>query len=131
MKIVSTPIRQHRKVKSVATEKLIPVVTATVRESISLIVAVSTVALIITLSVWMAGLEISAYLGASTWGVGFIFLALAVDNRGRAALLQMLTGVVLLVLALLQNSVSPDFIIVAGVLLSVWLGVFLFKRLSV
>lgn len=131
MKLVSTPIHQHRKLQSLASEKFIPAVTASVRETIALMVAAFAAALFITLTVWIAGLEISAYLGASTWGMGFIFLALAVDNRGRAALFQMLTGVVLLVLALLQNSISPDFIIVAGALLSVWLGVVLFKHLSV
>lgn len=130
MKIVSTPIHQNQKLQSVAREKLIPAVTASVRETIALMVAVLAATVITTLTVWMAGLEISTYLGASTWGVGFIFLALAVDNRGRSALFQMMTGVVLLVLALLQNSVSPDFIIVAGVLLAIWLGVVLFKRLS-
>lgn len=131
MKIVSTTIHQHQKLQSVAREKLIPAVTASLRETIALMVAVVAAIVIITLTVWMAGLGINTYLGASTWGIGFIFLALAVDNRGRIALFQMASGVVLLVLALLQNSVSADFIIVAGILLAIWLAVVVFKRLSI
>ena len=71
------------------------------------------------------------YLGVSTWGIGLIFLGLAVDNHGWVALYKSATGVALLTLALLQNSVSPDFIIVADVVLAIWVAVALFKRLSV
>ena len=85
---------------------------------------------IITLSVWAAGMEINTYLGLSTWAMGFIFLGLAVDNDGRVAVFQLVTGVAFLVLALLQNSVSPDFIIVSGALLATWVAVVLFNRLS-
>ena len=104
---------------------------ASLRDIMALTCAGLAAIAVITLSVWATGMGINAYLGVSIWGMGFIFLGLAVDNCGRLALFQLLTGVAFLVLALLQNSVSPDFIIVSGVLLATWFAVVLFKRLSV
>jgi hypothetical protein len=75
-------------------------------------------------------LEVSTWAGVCTWGAGFIFLGLAVDSHGTVARFQLATGIVLPALALLQNNVSPDFIIVSGALLATWLGAAVLKRLS-
>jgi len=131
MKTVSTSIHESQKFQSIASKIQIPVVAASMRNIMALSWAALAAIAIITLSVWAAGAEISTYLGASTWALGFIFLALAVDNHGRKARYQLMTGLALLSLALLQNSVSPGFIIVSGVLLAAWVAGVLFKRLAV
>lgn len=131
MKTYIAAFQQSQKLHSVVREKLITALTASMRDVVAVLGAVLAASAIITFSIWVAGMELSIFLGVSIWGLGFIFLGLAVDQRGPVALFQMTTGVALLVLALLQNSVSPDFIIVSGVLLATWVGVVLFKRLSV
>ena len=131
MKIVSPSIHQNLKPQTVTSKGLIPAMVASMGDILALTFAGLAAIAVITLSVWAAGLEINTYLGLSTWGLGFIFLGLAVDNHGRIALFQLVTGAAFLVLALLQNSVSPDFIIVSGVLLAIWLAAVIFKRLSV
>ncbi len=130
MKIVSSSIHQNLKPQTVDSRKLVPAMVASMRDIMALTCAGLAAIVIITLSVWAAGLEINTYLGLGTWGLGFIFLGLAVDNSGRVALFQLITGVSFLILALLQNSVSPDFIIVSGALLATWVAVVLFNRLS-
>jgi hypothetical protein len=131
MKTFSVSIHQNLKPQTVASKGLIPAMIASMGDIMALTFAGLAAIAVITLSVWAAGMEINTYLGLSTWGMGFIFLGLAVDNYGRVALFQLVTGVAFLILALLQNSVSPDFIIVSGVLLATWVAVVLLKRLSV
>jgi hypothetical protein len=131
MKTFSASIHDNLNLKSASSRGLIPAMVASLRDIIALTSAGLAAIAVITLSVWAAGMEINTYLGLSTWGLGFIFLGLAVDNHGRIALFQLTTGVAFLILALLQNSVSPDFIIISGVLLATWVAVALFKRLSV
>jgi len=82
------------------------------------------------LSIWVAGMDISSIIAAGTWGVAMIFFAMAVDNRKAKALLQLSTGGVLMVLAWLQYAVSPDYTVVAGVLVAGWIAVAVFKRLK-
>ena len=131
MKTFNTSMHQDLSLRSFTARSHLPAILASMRNILALSSAGLTAIAIITLSVWAAGLEIDTYLGVSTWGMGFIFLGLAVDNHGRTALFQLITGVALLVLALLQNSLSPDFSIISGVLLATWVAVVLFKRLSV
>ena len=131
MKTINASFHQNLKLQSIATKILVPAMAASLRDIMTLTWTALTAIAIIALSVWAAGMEIRMYLGVSTWGVGFIFLALAVDNHGRLARYQMLTGVALLSLALLQNSVSPVFFILSGVLLAAWVAGIVFKRMSV
>ena len=129
MKFISTPIRPNTKLPTVSTHSFIPAMAGTLRDLMFLMSAMLTTAAIITLTVWLAGMEYSVFMGASTWGLGFIFLAMAMDRRGRLALLQAISGGTFLVLALLQNSVSPDFGIIAGVLVAAWVVAVLYDRL--
>lgn len=131
MKTFSAYFQQKQSLDSIAREQLIPAVKASMRGVVVLMCAVLAAILIVTLSVWVTGMEIDPYLGAGTWGLGFIFLGFAVDNHGPAALVQMTSGVALLILAILQNSVSPDFFIISGALVASWVVVLLFKRVSV
>ena len=131
MKTVNASLHQNLKLQTVASKGLIPAMVASMGDIIALTFAGLAAIAVITLSVWAAGMEINTYLGLSTWGMGFIFLGLAVDNQGRIALFQLVTGAAFVVLALLQNSVSPDFIIVSGILLAIWLAAVIFKRLFV
>lgn len=131
MKTFSVSTHQSLRVKPNATQKLGPILTASMRNIMALTWAGVTAFTLIALSVWTAGMEISTYLGAGSWGLGFIFLALALDNDKKHARYQAMTGAVLLILALLQSSVSPGFMIISGAILAAWLAGAVFKRLSV
>ena len=128
MKTYSVHIDQNRKPGSIVSSKLMLAMKTSLREVLALISAVLVAASIITLSVWAAGMEVNVFLGAGAWALAFIFLGLAVDNRKRIAILQMMTGLALLVLALLQSYVSPDFLIVSGTLVASWVAAIIFKR---
>jgi len=129
MKTVVSTLHQNRELQSPTSKKILPAVAASVNEVPAMLGAVSAAAVIVLLSVWVSGLEMTGLLGAGVWGIGFIFLGFAVDNRDPGALLQLATGVALLVLAWLQTSVSPDFAIVSGMLVATWVAVGLFKQL--
>ena len=130
MKTYISPINQKPNSQSITTEKLISATVASVRDILALVSAVLAGAAVITLFVLLAGTDISPFLGATAWGLGFIFLALAVENNGPVTHSQVASGVALLILGVLQSSVSPDFIIVSGGVLAIWAGAWLFKRLS-
>jgi hypothetical protein len=100
------------------------------REILGLAVAIAVAAALVTLSVWLAGKPAGPLLAACTWGLGFVFLGLAVDSSGLRAVFLGITGLALPVLALLQDRVSPDFVIVSGVLLAAWAGHGILSRKS-
>jgi hypothetical protein len=129
MKTFTPLIHQGQQLKSTTEPQLIPAVAISIREMLAALGALTAATAIVLLSVWVAGMEETAILSASTWGVGFVFLGLAVDNREPTALWQLLTGVALLGLAWLQNTVSPDFTIVSGILVATWVADGLFRRL--
>ena len=129
MKTLTAPIRQDRQLQTATVQQPVPALNVSIREILALVSAVTSAAAIVLLSVWVAGMEVTAILGASTLGIGFIFLGLAVDNNEPTAFFQLATGVALLALAWLQSAVSPDFTIASGVLVAAWVAVSLFKRL--
>jgi len=129
VKILSSSWQQHRELQTAGAQSLGPVILLPVREVLAFLAAGILAAAIVLLSVWVAGLDAGGVLSASTWGLGFIFLGVAVDNRRRGACLQLATGAALLLLAWLQSCVSPNFAIVSGVLLAGWAAAGLFQRL--
>jgi len=131
MKTVNASVHQDLGIQSFSSRGHHPAIAVSMRNILALSTAGLAAIAIVTLAVWAAGQEINMYLGMSTWGIGLVFLGLAVDHNGRKALFQSITGVALLILALLQTSVSPNFIIVSGAFLATWVAVVLFKRLSV
>ena len=130
MKLFSASIQPNHKFAANPVSKFLPLVVASLRDLMAMLVAVLMASASVMLFVWAAGMTLGAFLGAFSLGMGFIFLALAMDNHGTPAVTQAATGLALLTLALLQSRVSPDFIVVSGVLLSVWLGFVLFKYVS-
>ena len=130
MKTLTTSIHQEHKSLSFSLAQLLPLVVASARNMIAALCALLAASAVILFFVWAAGTNASIFLGAGTWGLGFIFLALALDNREPGAVPQAISGVALLSLAMLQSSISPDFVIVSGTLLAVWVAVGLFKYLS-
>ena len=129
MKAFTAPIQPNRQFQVTTGQKLIPALSASISEIMALVGAVTVAAGIVFLSIWVAGMDMNNILAAGTWGVAFLFLGLAVDNREPAALLQLITGVALLTLAWLQNNVSPDYAVVSGVLVATWVAVTVFRRL--
>jgi hypothetical protein len=112
-----------------ARSNIFPTMSISIRDMLAFLGALTTATGIVLLTVWMVGMGIDSILGASTWGLGFAFLGLAVDSRGLTAYLQSSTGVALLGLACLQNFVSPDFTIASGVLLATWVLVVMYRQL--
>ncbi len=127
MKTLTAPLQQYRKLKSDSRESWLGFAVTPMRNVLTLAVAVLTAAVVITLAVWSAGMGANPVLGVATWGLGFIFLGLAVDSQGLPALLRTATGVALLVLAVLQAQLSANLIIVSGVLLAAWAGFIVLK----
>jgi len=120
----------HRHIHSTKDSNFVPVVVDSFRETLALLSAVIAAIAIVMLSVWVAGLAIQNVFGAMIWGLGFVFFAMALDSKDSLAALQSLTGLSLLVLAWLHNTISPDFIIASGILLALWVAAALFRRLS-
>lgn len=129
MKTYTLPMQQNRLVQTQVGPQLIPV-TISARVILALLSAVTVATAFVLLSVWLTGVLAGNLIGAGTWGLGFIFLGLAADNRGRTSLLQLLTGVVLLGLALLQAIVSPDFIYISSAVVTVWIALTVFRLLQ-
>ena len=129
MKIYSGHIQEHRRFHITADSNLVPVVVDSFRETLALLSAVIAAIAIVMLSVWVAEMEIQNMFGAFTGGLGFVFLAMAVDSKDSLATLQSLTGLSLLILAWLHGTVSPDFIIASGILLALWVAAMLFRQL--
>ena len=129
MKTLAASIHQHKPSKRTLYRSFLPVVSVSIPNLLALLSAVTVATSIILLTVWAAGTELNAFLGAGIWGMGFIFLGLAVDNGGSKALYQVASGAGLLLLAALQNIVSADFAIVSAVLVASWVAVLMFGHL--
>lgn len=68
------------------------------------------------------------FLSAGLWGVGFIFLALALEVGIKRVSPYVLTGIALPTLALLGSYIAPVFSILAGVIVAAWLAVWIACR---
>jgi len=130
MKMIIWSTHQNTRTESGVIARLASAIAGSLGDLLVLGAAILTSSLIVMLTAWLTAMELNALIGASAWGVGFIFLAMAIDGRGRLALLQSISGGAFLILAMLQNSVSTGFGIIAGVLLSIWVGALVYKRLS-
>jgi hypothetical protein len=129
MRSYTAPIPERRKLEATPGVKIMLAWKFSIREMLALLSALTTAIGIVLLSIWMVGMGIDNFLGAATWGLGFIFLGMAVDNRGSLALIQASTGVAMLSLACLQSGVSSDFTIASGVLLATWVAHIIYRQL--
>ena len=129
MKTFTAPLQQNQQLPITSTGNLVPAIAASAQEILALLSAVTAAAAIVMLSIWVAGMEMTDILGAGIWGLGFIFLGLAVDNTEPKAMLHVVTGISLFVLAWLQFTVSPEYTIISGVIVATWVSVSLFQRL--
>ena len=130
MKTFTAHIHKSRQFQTMAVQDHLPEMVISIREILALLSAVTVATAAIMLSIWVAGMDISSFIGAGTWGIAMIFFAMAMDNRKAKALLQLSTGGVLMVLAWLQYAVSPDYTVVVGVLVAGWIAVAVLKRLK-
>ncbi|MGA9574957.1 MAG: hypothetical protein WBS20_13540 [Lysobacterales bacterium] len=135
MKTYTTPLDQRQSLQTATrpatAKRLVELLALSARDIVALSVATLAAAAVITLSIWLAAQGASPVPGALTWGLGFIFFALAVNSDSRPAIWRMATAVALSGLALLQDRVSPDFLIVAGVLLAAWVAHTIWKKRAV
>ncbi len=129
MKILALTLPGNRAFGTPGNQSLVPLIATALTEALALFAAGGAAAAIVLLSVWATGLDAQGPASATTWGAGFVFFGFAVDNRAAAALLQLATGAALLALAWLQFTVAPNYAIAAGLLVSVWVAVGLFRRL--
>jgi len=129
MKTINASLHQPRQVQTIPTGNVIPAIAASAQEILALLSSVALAATIVMLSVWVAGMEMTDILGAGIWGIGFIFFGLAVDSSDPKAVLHLVTGVALIVLAWLQANVSADYVIMSGILVAGWAATSLFKWL--
>ena len=129
MKTFTPSIHQDQQLQPGVGQRSFPVMAASFREILALLSAVLIAAVVVMFSVWVVDIEITGILGATTWGAGFIFLGLAMESQKQKALLQVATGVALMLLASLQITVSADYTIVSGVLVSSWFAFAVFKSL--
>ena len=111
-------------------ERHIPAIMLCRRETLALLAAVMTATALVVIFVWVASITSNNVISGGTWGLGLIFFGLATDSRAWAAIWQLTTGVTLLVLALLQVAVSPDFTLVSGAIVTTWVAVTVFRRLQ-
>ena len=130
MKTFTAHIHKSRQFQTMAVQDHLPEMVISIREILALLSAVTVATAAIMLAIWVAGMDISSFIGAGTWGIAMIFFAMAMDNRKAKALLQLSTGCVLMVLAWLQYAVSPDYTVVVGVLVAGWIAVAVLKRLK-
>ena len=128
MKTFNLEIHTHKLLNTPTTHKLGPRFDVFVIEMLAVLGALAVAISVILVSIWMATLDIKPLLGAGTWAIAFIFFALAFDNRGPVALLLAITGVVLVVLAWLQSTMTMDYVIVSGVLVATWIAVAVFNQ---
>ena len=130
MKIQTGHFAHHHHLGRIAESGLNIDVVDSFRETLALLGAVSAAIAIVMVSVWVTGTGMQSIFNALIWGLGLIFLAMAVDNNMSKAVLQLITGLSLLVLAGLQNMVSVDFTIAAGVVIALWIAATLFRVLK-
>lgn len=107
----------------------IPAITLSVRDGLMLLSAAVLVSALVLLSVWVSGLDLRNVVAATGWGIATVFLALAIDARPRRAVLQSLTALALVILAWLQLTVAPEWVIATALLLAPWLAAGLVRRL--
>lgn len=107
----------------------VPAMIISMRDILSLLSAMATVSAVVLLSIWVAGIDIRNIIGAVSWGLTLVFMALALDSQGRRAFMLLFSAGVLLVSAVLQSVVSPDYVIASGWVVATWAGVAVFKHL--
>lgn len=107
-----------------------PSISLAVREVLALWSSAGMATLIVLLSIVLVDSDAGALVGAGTWTSAFVFFAVAIDTSGIRGMFLALSGLLLLVLAWLQSSVSQDYTIASGILIAAWVSVWVFRRLK-
>ena len=129
MKTFTAPLQHDRKFKMPAELVSVPSLAASMREILALLSAVTAAIVIVMTAIWLAGAGFNNFIGAATWGIALVFLAVALDSRRDVALMLVTTSLVLMQLAWLQSTISSEFVIVIGVLMAMWGAVAVFRYL--
>lgn len=76
---------------------------------------------LVILTTWASNVPaLTPYLQATAWLTGFVFLALALESGRKTAVLLVLSAAVLFVSAPLAAMVSPEFLVVAALVIAAW-----------
>ena len=87
-------------------------------------------AALVVFATWATGVPtLLPAVQAATGLAGFIFLALAVESTGPAAVLKVITAIALFSLAYASMAVATEFAIVGTMLTSAWISVGTFQQL--
>ncbi len=89
-------VQQAQRLQTGSRQQLIPAMIVSSRETLALWGAVMAAMALVLFSVWAASTATNNLIAGGTWGLGFIFLGLAADNRKRTAILQLTMGIALL-----------------------------------
>lgn len=128
MKTLTTPFDPLEVHEAVKPGLPFAVIASILRKTLGVLLAVTTMVVLVSLSVWLMGREPGALLAVPAWGAGFVFLGMAIDSRGPGVVFKWIMGLALPALALLQDRVSSEFVVVAGLLLAAWVGHGILKR---
>lgn len=129
MRTYTAPFQPDRQVQFTSGKKIIPAMLAASRQILALTGAAISAAAVVLLSVWVAGMQMTNVIGAGIWGIGFVFLGLAIDNLGMKGLALFVTGGALFVLAWMQSVISADYIVISGIIVAAWVAMDLYRRL--
>jgi hypothetical protein len=80
------------------------------------------VALVSVITLWAISTGSAMYVSAMYWSVGFIFLALMVENENGHRTILAGSGISMMLLAWMSSRITPEFGVLAGFLLAAWLA---------
>ena len=97
---------------------------------VAILTAVIIATAIVVLAMWAAGHNGQDALGALGWMAGIVFLALAIDSRDPLSILQLVTGISLMLLAWASSRISPEFGVISGLIIAAWVVAPLSSRIN-
>ncbi len=94
------------------------------------LVAFATGLALLTVTIWtVSDPGLAIYMRAFTWSAGFVFLAVAIDTqRPTTAIAVLVTGITILLIAVLSTHTGAGITVVSSLLISAWLTVAIYRQ---
>ena len=100
-------------------------------QSANLFLAVVPALAVVVAATWLiTAPDLVVYLQAGLWLAGFVFLGIAVDSVKPVAVLSLVTGLALPILALISSHVAVEVAVLAVAVLAVWTAVAIWRFAS-